>query len=56
MEEFTDCNIVYFTSKWFLMVSVNFKVRTPIVAELVNPLVPDAHYSERQDKSFSLQV
>ena len=21
----------------------------------VNPLVPDAHYSERQDKPFSLQ-
>ena len=23
---------------------------------LVNPSVPDAHYSERQDKPFSLQV
>ena len=22
----------------------------------VNPLVPDAHYSERQDKPFSLQI
>ena len=24
--------------------------------ESVNPLVPDAHYSERQDKPFSLQI
>ena len=23
---------------------------------LINPLVPDAHYSERQDKPFSLQI
>ena len=22
----------------------------------INPLVPDAHYSERQDKPFSLQI
>ena len=22
----------------------------------INPLVPDAHYSERQDKSFALQI
>ena len=22
----------------------------------LNPLVPDAHYSERQDKPFSLQI
>ena len=22
----------------------------------LNPLVPDAHYSERQDKSFSLRI
>ena len=25
-------------------------------AVLFNPLVPDAHYSERQDKPFSLQI
>ena len=24
--------------------------------EWVNPLVPDAHYSEHQDKPFSLQI
>ena len=23
---------------------------------LISPLVPDAHYSERQDKPFSLQI
>ena len=23
---------------------------------IINPLVPDAHYSERQDKPFSLQI
>ena len=23
---------------------------------VINPLVPDAHYSERQDKPFSLQI
>ena len=22
----------------------------------INPLVPDAHYSERQDEAFSLQI
>ena len=26
------------------------------VAFLLNPLVPDAHYSERQDKQISLQT
>ena len=25
-------------------------------AELINPLVPDAHYSERQDRPFSLPI
>ena len=24
--------------------------------QVVNPLVPDDHYSERQDKPFSLQI
>ena len=24
--------------------------------KMFNPLVPDAHYSERQDKPFSLQI
>ena len=23
---------------------------------LINPLVPESHYSERQDKAFSLQI
>ena len=27
-----------------------------IIHKIINPLVPDAHYSERQDKSFSLQI
>ena len=27
----------------------------PIYSQ-INPLVPDAHYSERQDKPFSLQI
>ena len=27
-----------------------------IVIIYVNPLVPDAHYSERQDNPFSLQI
>ena len=26
------------------------------VTDTINPLVPDAHYSERQDKPFSLQI
>ena len=28
----------------------------PCRKEWVNPLVPDAHYSDRQDKPFSLQI
>ena len=27
-----------------------------IKSNLINPLVPDAHYSEHQDKPFSLQI
>ena len=30
--------------------------RSGLTRPLLNPLVPDAHYSERQDKPFSLQI
>ena len=31
----------------------NFSV---LYSNVINPLVPDAHYSERQDKPISLQI
>ena len=32
------------------------KLSTARSVPTINPLVPDAHYSERQDKPFSLQI
>ena len=38
---------------------MNYSIKTNFTVlceDGINPLVPDAHYSERQDKPFSLQI
>ena len=35
---------------------MNFELSVESFAGFINPLVPDANYSERQDKPFSLQI
>ena len=32
------------------------RVGTQFIYDAINPLAPDAHYSERQDKPLSLQI
>ena len=38
------------------LVSLYEKIYKVLPSFKVNPLVPDAHYIERQDKKFSLQI
>ena len=38
----------------FSFLNLVFKLPHAVLKQ--NPLVPDAHYSERQDKPFSLQI
>ena len=40
--------------KWHLIKKKNNKKNNN--KKKINPLVPDAHYSERQDKPYSLQI
>ena len=45
-----------FSQNWTQYLITGKNISERYLCYVFNPLVPDAHYSERQDKPFSLQI